>query len=70
MDLGICLIRWESNFNTSEIGNLNADGSKDHGLFQINDKYWCVEGQVDGACGIDCKGSHTNMTKVLWINCL
>lgn len=28
----------------------------DHGLFQISDKYWCVEGQVDGACGIDCKG--------------
>ncbi|OXA63234.1 lysozyme C-1 [Folsomia candida] len=51
----ICLIRWESNFNTSEIGRLNADSSMDHGLFQISDKYWCVEGQVDGACGIDCK---------------
>lgn len=55
---------------------MNSDGSKDHGLFQISDKYWCVEGQVDGACGVDCKGTIPfHMTsvdegnKVNWILC-
>ena len=55
---GICLVRWESDFNTSAIGSLNADGSLDHGLFQISDLYWCdLTGQgMDGACGLSCDG--------------
>jgi len=52
--LGICLIRWESNFDTGAVGRLNSDGSEDHGLFQISDKYWCAREGVDGACGINC----------------
>ncbi|CAL8100224.1 unnamed protein product [Orchesella dallaii] len=51
----ICLIRWESHYNTSAVGMLNADGSTDHGLFQISGKYWCADGDIGGACGLDCK---------------
>nr|CAH0105061.1 unnamed protein product [Daphnia galeata] len=52
----ICLVRWESNFNTSAIGSLNSDGSLDHGLFQISDLYWCDHGNgMDGACGLTCE---------------
>lgn len=54
---GICLVRWESEFNTSAIGSLNADGSLDHGLFQISDRYWCDHEQgMEGACGLSCNG--------------
>ena len=33
--IGICLAKHESLFNSSAIGTLNWDGSKDLGLFQI-----------------------------------
>lgn len=33
----VCIVQRESNFDTSTIGRLNADGSLDHGLFQISD---------------------------------
>jgi lysozyme len=53
---GICLVRWESNFNTSAIGSLNSDGSLDHGLFQISDLYWCDHANgMDSACGLTCE---------------
>jgi hypothetical protein len=53
---GICLVRWESNFNTSAIGSLNSDGSLDHGLFQISDLFWCDHQQgMDSACGLTCE---------------
>ncbi|XP_046446453.1 lysozyme C II-like isoform X4 [Daphnia pulex] len=52
----ICLVRWESNFNTSAIGSLNSDGSLDHGLFQISDLFWCDHQQgMDSACGLTCE---------------
>jgi C-type lysozyme/alpha-lactalbumin family len=52
---GVCLVRWESNFNTSAIGSLNGDGSLDHGLFQISDNFWCNGASGRGeACGLDC----------------
>ncbi|KAI9586779.1 hypothetical protein GQX74_002626 [Glossina fuscipes] len=45
----------ESSFNTAAIGRLNADGSADHGLFQISDLYWCSHGRKGGkACSIPC----------------
>lgn len=50
----MCLARWESEYNTSAIGSLNADGSLDHGLFQISDKYWCYGPGLGEACGIHC----------------
>ncbi|XP_047507357.1 lysozyme-like [Pieris napi] len=37
----VCLIEKESGRRNDAIGMMNADGSWDHGLFQINDRYWC-----------------------------
>lgn len=34
----VCIAEHESNLNTSAIGRLNADGSSDHGIFQISGK--------------------------------
>lgn len=50
----VCIARHESEYNTSAIGNLNADGSGDHGLFQISDQYWCSPPGVGLACGLNC----------------
>ncbi|KAL9904190.1 uncharacterized protein ACN2A1_004661 [Glossina fuscipes fuscipes] len=51
----VCIAQRESSFNTAAIGRLNADGSADHGLFQISDLYWCSHGRKGGkACSIPC----------------
>lgn len=50
----ICIVQRESNFDTSAIGRLNADGSLDHGLFQISDIYWCSNDGLGKACGVPC----------------
>uniref|UniRef100_A0A1B0AVU7 lysozyme n=1 Tax=Glossina palpalis gambiensis TaxID=67801 RepID=A0A1B0AVU7_9MUSC len=51
----VCIAQHESSFNTAAIGRLNADGSADHGLFQISDLYWCSHGRKGGkACSIPC----------------
>ncbi len=57
ISLGLCLIRWESHYNSSAVGMLNADGSKDHGLFQISDIYWCEHDRPGKACNVQCKGN-------------
>jgi hypothetical protein len=31
----LCLVQHESQYSTSVVGTLNADGTKDHGLFQV-----------------------------------
>lgn len=36
----VCLVQAESNFNTKAT-NTNTNKTKDWGIFQINDKYWC-----------------------------
>ncbi|KAE8573139.1 lysozyme c-1-like [Halyomorpha halys] len=48
----VCIAKHESNFNTSAIGRLNGDGSADHGIFQISDRYWCSP--QGWACNIPC----------------
>lgn len=50
----MCIVQRESNFDTSAIGRLNADGSLDHGLFQISDIYWCLDGGVGKGCNAAC----------------
>lgn len=50
----ICMVQLESNFDTSVIGRLNADGSLDHGLFQISDIYWCSNSGVGKGCNAAC----------------
>lgn len=50
----VCIAHHESRFNTSAIGRLNADGSADHGLFQISDIYWCSPPGKGWVCGLSC----------------
>lgn len=50
----VCIVQRESNFDTSAIGRLNADGSLDHGLFQISDIYWCSNYGPGKGCGVPC----------------
>ncbi|XP_065358918.1 uncharacterized protein LOC135953142 [Calliphora vicina] len=52
----VCIAEHESRFNTAAVGRLNADGSADHGLFQISDLYWCSHDRYSGgkACGLSC----------------
>ena len=38
---GVCLVEHESGNNASAISPPNTDGSVDHGIFQLNDNYWC-----------------------------
>uniref|UniRef100_A0A8C3SDN2 lysozyme n=1 Tax=Chelydra serpentina TaxID=8475 RepID=A0A8C3SDN2_CHESE len=52
----VCLAKHESSYNTRAI-NRNKNGSSDYGIFQINSKYWCHDGQTPGAsngCRIPC----------------
>ncbi|KAM9820564.1 lysozyme C-like [Neosynchiropus ocellatus] len=52
----VCLSTWESSLDTSSI-NHNRDGSTDYGIFQINSRWWCEDGQTPrskNACGISC----------------
>lgn len=50
----VCIAKYESNFNTSAVGHLNADGSGDHGLFQISDIFWCSPPGRGWVCGLSC----------------
>ena len=54
---GICLVEGESQFNSSAIGSMNWDGSKDYGLFQISEKYWCLPRvKRTTGCKLKCEG--------------
>ncbi|GLH14349.1 Lysozyme c-1 [Gryllus bimaculatus] len=48
----LCLIEHESSFNTAAI-NVNTNGSKDNGIFQINDTWWCGETAVGALLNTD-----------------
>ncbi|XP_018011961.1 lysozyme c-1-like, partial [Hyalella azteca] len=51
----VCLVQHESSFNTAAVGrNGGSRPSKDYGLFQINDYYWCNSGTGKNVCNIDC----------------
>merc|ERR1711872_580804 len=50
----VCLTQYESGYNTAAT-NDNVDGSRDYGIFQINDNFWCDPNVGAGAdCGISC----------------
>ncbi|XP_023218922.1 lysozyme-like [Centruroides sculpturatus] len=51
----ICLVEHESSYNTAAKGGPNSDGSYDHGLFQINDRYWCAPPDDINECGVRCE---------------
>ncbi|XP_067124823.1 lysozyme C-like [Centruroides vittatus] len=51
----ICLVKHESEFNTTAKGGPNGyDNSYDHGLFQINDHYWCAPPEEINECNMRC----------------
>ncbi|XP_055621365.1 uncharacterized protein LOC129765267 [Toxorhynchites rutilus septentrionalis] len=56
----VCIAHRESNYNVSAIGRLNADGSGDHGLFQISDIYWCSPPGKGWVCGVSCSDLEDN----------
>ncbi|XP_023223983.1 lysozyme c-1-like [Centruroides sculpturatus] len=49
----ICLVRHESNFNSRIRSKMNKNKTFDHGIFQINDGYWCSPGRYN-ECKISC----------------
>eukprot|EP00090_Calanus_glacialis_P006361 TRINITY_DN14963_c0_g1_i2.p1 TRINITY_DN14963_c0_g1~~TRINITY_DN14963_c0_g1_i2.p1 ORF type:complete len:243 (-),score=48.51 TRINITY_DN14963_c0_g1_i2:58-786(-) len=50
----VCLAQYESSYNTAAT-NDNTNGSRDYGIFQINDNYWCDANVGAGAdCGMTC----------------
>ncbi|XP_037609032.1 lysozyme C-like [Sebastes umbrosus] len=66
----VCLSKWESDYNTGAINNYNSDGSFDYGIFQINSRYWCNNGQTptSNGCNIRCSELLTDDVSVA-INC-
>ena len=61
------MVEGESQFNSSAIGSMNWDGSKDYGLFQISEKYWCLPGVKRATgCKLKCEGRITkNMLQIV-----
>ncbi|KAL1448891.1 hypothetical protein WDU94_000142 [Cyamophila willieti] len=51
----VCIATKESNRNTGAVSPLDPDGSRDHGIFQINDRYWCTaSGPAGKGCNAQC----------------
>ena len=47
-------VQYESSYNTGAT-NDNTNGSRDYGIFQINDNYWCDANVGYGAdCNVSC----------------
>nr|QHB21521.1 venom lysozyme 1 [Platymeris rhadamanthus] len=55
IDNWVCLVESESSRNTKLKGGPNSNKSYDHGLFQINDRYWCKNGHKGGDCKVSCE---------------
>uniref|UniRef100_A0A146L4E8 lysozyme n=2 Tax=Lygus hesperus TaxID=30085 RepID=A0A146L4E8_LYGHE len=50
----VCIAFRESSYNTRAMGPINDyDNSTDHGLFQINNRYWCSPPGT--GCGVTCE---------------
>ncbi|XP_072938750.1 lysozyme-like [Epargyreus clarus] len=57
----VCLVEKESQRTTNIVSKPNKDGSRDYGLFQINDKYWCSKTSTPGKdCNITCRSLLSN----------
>merc|ERR1711970_254785 len=69
----VCLVQYESSYNTGAT-NDNTNGSRDYGLFQIHDNYWCDPSVGYGAdCGVSCDNllnsdiaDDVNCAKIIW----
>ncbi|KAJ9592166.1 hypothetical protein L9F63_001282 [Diploptera punctata] len=50
----VCIAEHESGLNTRAVNHYNSDGSRDYGIFQINDRYWCEHGRSGKGCNVSC----------------
>ncbi|XP_064536044.1 lysozyme 1 [Drosophila montana] len=55
----LCIADFESRFNTHVVGQGNSDGSRDYGLFQISDRFWCAPPKATpyhafNGCNVNC----------------
>ncbi|XP_054859658.1 lysozyme C, milk isozyme-like [Eublepharis macularius] len=66
----VCLAYYESSYNSRTVGPRNSDGSRDYGIFQINSRWWCSngEGKTSNGCHTSCS-SFTNDDITDDINC-
>ncbi|XP_062975630.1 lysozyme C-1-like [Elgaria multicarinata webbii] len=62
LDNWVCMAKHESDYNTAAVGPPNSDSSRDYGIFQINSRYWCSNGQGPSAngCGKPCSAFTTD----------
>ncbi|XP_053965636.1 lysozyme P-like [Anastrepha ludens] len=63
----VCIAQYESTFNSAAIGPPNSDGSRDWGIFQINDRFWCdpQDGRrSSNACRTPCRALTTDNISV------
>ncbi|XP_054859884.1 lysozyme C, milk isozyme-like [Eublepharis macularius] len=56
----ICLAYYESGYNSQSVGPQNSDGSRDYGIFRINSRWWCSNGE--GKTSNGCRTSCSNFT--------
>jgi len=54
LSMWTCIAEHESSYRTGITGKKNKNGTNDYGIFQINNKYWCLS---------DTRSSH-NMCKI------
>uniref|UniRef100_A0A8C3F779 lysozyme n=1 Tax=Chrysemys picta bellii TaxID=8478 RepID=A0A8C3F779_CHRPI len=54
----VCMAAHESSYNTQATNYNSWDGSTDFGIFQINSRYWCQNGDEysSNICQIPCSG--------------
>ena len=58
--------QYESSYNTGAT-NDNTNGSRDYGIFQINDNYWCDSNVGYGAdCNVACNKYNMKYFQILY----
>ncbi|XP_067627397.1 lysozyme 1-like [Eurosta solidaginis] len=58
-----CIADNESSYRTDVVGPTNKNGSKDYGIFQINNKFWCqaADGSTSSnGCDVNCSALLTD----------
>ncbi|KAI1905249.1 hypothetical protein AGOR_G00014170 [Albula goreensis] len=55
LDDWVCTAYHESRYKTDAFNDRNRDGTKDYGIFQINNHWWCTDGHPShNGCKISC----------------
>ncbi|XP_052021992.1 lysozyme C-like [Apodemus sylvaticus] len=64
----VCLIKFESGYDTQAIKFNREDQSTSYGIFQINSRYWCNDGKTPGSknfCRTSCKALQNNIRRAV-----